>query len=221
MVGDVHPARVDGSASSSSAAFENVAEFTFKSDQAGVEQFPLRYDHDVEPRRELVATKYLADQSFGPVPHHGAAQFPCGGDAQSAGLQAVRQPEQGEASAVNLDPSIVNLLVLCPSANPLATIESGHDRCPPHDAVVRLLPVTPRLFAADRQPLPSLGTTALQDQPAVLGGHANQKSVRLATTARIWLKRALTLHDLSGGRSGPCRRTAASGTNRPCAAACK
>ena len=37
---------------SSSAAFENVAEFTFKSDQAGVEQFPSRHDDDVEPRRE-------------------------------------------------------------------------------------------------------------------------------------------------------------------------
>jgi hypothetical protein len=45
--------------------------------------------------------------------------------------------------------------------------------------------------------------------------------MRLATTARIWLKRALTLHDLSGGRSGPCRRTAASGTERPCAAVSK
>jgi len=79
-------AGVDGSASSPSAAFENVAEFSFKSDQAGVEQFPLWHDHDVEPRRELVATKYLSNQSFGPVPDHGAAQLSCGRDPQSTGL---------------------------------------------------------------------------------------------------------------------------------------
>jgi len=110
---------------------------------------------------------------------------------------------------VNLDPSIVNPLVLCPSANPLSPIQLGHDRRLPHDPIVQLLFVTVRLFAADRQPLSALGATAFQDEPAVLGGHANQKSVRLATTARIWLKRALTLHDLSGGRPWPCRRTAA------------
>ena len=59
------------------------------------------------------------------------------------------------------------------------------------------------LFAADRQPLATLGATALEDQTAVLAGHTDQKSMRLTTTARIRLKRALTLHDLSGGPLDP------------------
>ena len=58
------------------------------------------------------------------------------------------------------------------------------------------------LFAADRQTLPPLGATALQDEAAVLRGHANKKSMRLSPTARIRLVRALTLHDLSGSPLG-------------------
>ena len=51
-----------------------------------------------------------------------------------------------------------------------------------------------RLFAADRETLSALGAAALQDEAAILGGHANQETVRLAAAARIRLKRALALH---------------------------
>jgi hypothetical protein len=53
------------------------------------------------------------------------------------------------------------------------------------------------LLAADRQPLPTLGATPLQDQSTVFRGHANEKPVRLPAPACIRLKCALTLHDLS------------------------
>ena len=99
---------------------------------------------------------------------------------------------------MNFDAPVVDLLVFGPLANTFASIESGHDpRCrtgqPCGDNV---------LFAADRQTLPALGAAALEDQTAVLGGHANKKSMRLSPTARIRLKRALTLHDLSGSSLG-------------------
>jgi len=56
------------------------------------------------------------------------------------------------------------------------------------------------LLAADGEPLTALGAAALQNDPAVLGGHPNAEPVRLPATAGVWLKRALPLHDLSGVR---------------------
>src|SRR4029078_12203807 len=167
-----------------SAAFENVAEFTFKSDQAGVEQFPSLHDHDVESRGEFVPCEPLGDQPFGPVPHHGAAQFPGSGYAQSAGFKAVGEPEQRERPAVNLETAVVNLLILRPSANALAAVETGHHRRLPHGAPMRQ---TKHLLAADGQTLPALGAAALQHETAILGGHTDQEPVRLAAPACIRL----------------------------------
>jgi len=170
------------SASAARASFENVAEFTFKSDQAGIQQFPPRHDHDVEPRGELVASEHLSDETFRPIPHDCAAQLSRGGYAQPSDLEPVGEPEEGERPTVDFHAPVVDSLVFRPLADSLASVETGQ-----------------RLFAADRQALPALGATALQDQASVLGRHANQKSMRLATTTRIRLKCALTLHDLSEG----------------------
>ena len=180
------------------AAFEYVAEFTFKGGQAGVEQFPLRHDDYVESWGELVPSEHLPHQSFRPVPDHRTTQLPGGGDTEPAGRQAVRKAKQGETASVNFDAPVVDLLVFGSFANTLAAIESGHDpRCrtvhPCGDNV---------LLAADRQALAPLGATALENETAVLGGHANKKTVRLRATARIRLERALTLHDLSGSPRG-------------------
>lgn len=65
-------------------------------------------------------------------------------------------------------------------------------------ASVEPAPPDENLLAAHCQTLPALGAAALENDAAILRGHANPESVRLATTARIRLKRALTLHDLSG-----------------------
>src|SRR5690349_9524978 len=62
--------------------------------------------------------------------------------------------------------------------------------------------VRPRtaLFAADSQTLAAFRAAALENEPAVFRGHANEKAVRLTATTSIWLERALTLH-------GPLRST--------------
>ena len=56
------------------------------------------------------------------------------------------------------------------------------------------------LFAADRETLAPLGTTAFQDEPAILGGHTDQESVGLFPMPVIRLKRAFSLgHRVSRG----------------------
>jgi hypothetical protein len=52
------------------------------------------------------------------------------------------------------------------------------------------------LLAADGQPLAALGATTLDDEPAVLRGHADEKPMRALAMARVGLKCADTLcHD--------------------------
>ena len=63
------------SACSSCAAFESVAEFTFKGDQGCLEQFPPRHDDNIEPWRELVATEDFSYQTLRSVPRDGATQL--------------------------------------------------------------------------------------------------------------------------------------------------
>jgi hypothetical protein len=51
-----------------------------------------------------------------------------------------------------------------------------------------------RLFRAHGKALPPFGATPLENQPAVLGAHPNEKPVSFAPVAGIRLKRALALH---------------------------
>jgi hypothetical protein len=117
------------SAPSASAAFEYVAEFSFKGVQAGVEQFPLRHDHDIEPGSELVATEYLANEPLGPVPHDGAAKLPGRRNTETACFESVGQTEQRERTTVDLDAAVVNILVLGSFPDTLGTAEArlGHE----------------------------------------------------------------------------------------------
>ena len=131
-------------------------------------------------------SKHFSDETFRPISHHRTTEFPGGGYAQPARLEPVGEPEQRKATPVDFDALVVNFRVFGPSANTLAELESG--QC---------------LLAADRELLPTLGATALQDETAVLAGHANEESVRFGATARIRLKCALTLHDNSPGVQSP------------------
>ena len=105
---------------------ENVAEFSFKGCQAGVEQFAFRDDDDVEAWRELVATKNLSNQSFSSISLDRTAEFPGGGDSQPADRQAVREREQRQIAAVRPDTAIVNLLVLRAATDAFVRPERVH-----------------------------------------------------------------------------------------------
>jgi hypothetical protein len=51
------------------------------------------------------------------------------------------------------------------------------------------------LFAGDRQPFSSFRSAALQNEPAILGAHPHQKTMRAFPAARIRLKRTLAFHN--------------------------
>jgi hypothetical protein len=57
------------------ASFDEVSVISFKGAQAGVEEFTLGDDDDVESWRDLVSTKNLSNQSFSSVYLNCAADF--------------------------------------------------------------------------------------------------------------------------------------------------
>jgi hypothetical protein len=57
------------------ASFDEVSVISFKGTQAGVEKFTLGDDDDVEPRRDLVSTKNLSNQSFSSISLNRATDF--------------------------------------------------------------------------------------------------------------------------------------------------
>jgi len=59
------------------------------------------------------------------------------------------------------------------------------------------------LVAGDSQPFPAFRTAPFQYEPSFLGAHADEKSMRSPTAARIGLKRAFTFH----GESWDLKRT--------------
>jgi hypothetical protein len=95
----------------------------FKGVQAGVEEFALGDDHDVKPRRNLVPTKNLSNQSFRSISLDRATELLRCGDAQPAGAAVVCQQEYGAIAAVDSKTTAVDLLELRSSANALGWSE--------------------------------------------------------------------------------------------------
>ena len=104
-------------------SLEDVTVLGFKNTQAGVEQLPLRHDHDVEAGRDLVSTENLSYQSLGAVPLDRAAQFLRSGDSEPASKSLVSQDENRPIPAVNPDAPRVHPLEIRSSANPFAAAE--------------------------------------------------------------------------------------------------
>src|SRR5918993_1981634 len=63
------------------------------------------------------------------------------------------------------------------------------------------------LLVRDGETLSSLGATALQYLPAILGRHADQEAMPLRAAARVWLKRSLTLLRSSHFSPPPSRQS--------------
>jgi hypothetical protein len=103
---------------------EVLAIFRFKVSQAGVEEFPLGYEHHVEPRGDLVETENLSYQSLSSISLDRAAELACRRDPQPPDGELVRKGEQRGEAAVNLDAPIVDLLELGALTNPLVAPET-------------------------------------------------------------------------------------------------
>src|SRR5207253_1285253 len=108
------------------------------------------------------------NQSFGPVSLDRAAELFRRRDPKPTRRATRRTGEQehGQIPAMNPGPALIDLLKICAPANPLC----------PREGIVQAIGF--QLFAADREPLSALGASALQDEPAVLGAHSDQKPVR-------------------------------------------
>src|SRR5262249_12590613 len=109
-----------------SGAFELVEVIALKGCQAGVEQFPLGHDNDIEPRRDLVATKNLSNQTFRSVSRDRPAKLARGRDTQPRVRQLVGQQEEREIPAMRPGPAVVNPLEIGADQNPFTAAQAGH-----------------------------------------------------------------------------------------------
>ena len=101
------------------AAFKALAIVSFKDGQGGVEHLALGYDHDIEPRRDVVTTENLSYQSFRSVSLNRSPEFPGGRDSQPSHPAGVPQDEHGAVAAMAPDALFVHMLELGATANAL------------------------------------------------------------------------------------------------------
>lgn len=112
---------------SSQLAFDDGSVIGFKDGESGIEQAALRNYDDVEPRRDLVATKELSNQPFGAISHDGAAQLLRGGNAETTRATPRRWVWQDENRAVptaDFRAAVVNLLKIRPPTYSLSREET-------------------------------------------------------------------------------------------------
>jgi hypothetical protein len=94
------------------ASFDEGSVINFKGAQAGVKQLALR-DHDhIEPRRDLVSTKDLSNQSFSSIPLNRSTDLPGRGDPEPSHTPRVGEDEDRAVAAVDSNPPLVDLLEL-------------------------------------------------------------------------------------------------------------
>ena len=97
------------------ASFDEVSVISFKDAQAGVEILALRNDDDVEPRRYLISTKYLSNQSFSSVSSNRSADFSCRRDPEPSYAMLVGQDKNRAVAAVESNALFVDLLEFRPT----------------------------------------------------------------------------------------------------------
>ena len=131
--------------------------------------------------------------AFCPVPEYGAPK-PAGCDhAEPVSAKRVGRPEQHEVSRRHTSTARLNRGELVSRSQTDAAAErQGHgDRSGVHCRHASGNCVGQRPLRRDGQPLPSLCASALQDDPAVLGVHPNEKAMGLRPMTAVGLERSL------------------------------
>jgi hypothetical protein len=105
---------------------DDVAVLAFNGYQAGVEQFSLRDDDEVEPWRDLVPTKNLSYKSFRSISLYGAAEPPRGGDTQPADLLPRCPYEHGRQAPMGARAVGIDLLKLGATSDAFRRPETCH-----------------------------------------------------------------------------------------------
>src|SRR5262245_9615303 len=107
-------------------ALEGRSVIGFKDGQAGVKQFTLGHDNDVETLSDLVTAKNLSNESLSPVALNGAAKLSCRRDSQPRHGTFAGQNEHSAVAAMYPRSPLIHLLKLCSPANPFGGTKSGH-----------------------------------------------------------------------------------------------
>jgi len=135
-----------------------------------------RHDDDIDGDDRLVMTEQLANQALGAITLDSSAHF-AGRCYTETGRPRLAFPrEHGHEASRALETCLVDELEVGPLPDVLSGPEADH-----------------LLLVRNGETLSSLGATALQYLPAVLGRHADQEAMPLRAAAGVWLKRSLTL----------------------------
>jgi hypothetical protein len=140
------------------------------------EDLAARHDDNINGGNGFVVTEQLANQALGAITLDSSAHLAgrCYTETGRAHLAFPR--EHGHEASGALETCLVDEFEVGPLPDVLSGPETGH-----------------LLLVRNGETLSSLGASALQDLPAVLGRHADQEAMPLRATAGIWLKRALAL----------------------------
>ena len=138
-------------------------------------------------------SKDLSNQPLSAIPSDRVAKLSGGDDAQSGCRRRARRDEQREEAASNTLAVVEDLLELGTAPEPPALVErprrhvrtGTHGRCDQGRTA---------LGRGNRETLASLCPAALEDQAAILGGHAHEKSMGASPALAVWLER--TFHDV-------------------------
>jgi hypothetical protein len=103
-----------------------VSVFGFNGNQGGVEQLPLRHDHQVEARRDLVSTESLSNQSFSSISQNRASQPLRSGNTETPNRQIVRQDEKRGKTSMYSSAVLINPLEVSPAPDVLVRPEATH-----------------------------------------------------------------------------------------------
>jgi hypothetical protein len=143
-------------------------------------------------------TENLSYQPFSTISLDRAPQLLRSGDSQPAYIELVGQDEERAVATVDAGTVLVGLLKVSTAPDPLTGAEfhqlSARDMQLRSCADSRAL--TAPLLAADCKTLTSFRTASLEHEAPVFGAHANEKSVGSLAVPRVWLERALSLHDI-------------------------
>ncbi len=126
--------------------------------------------------KPLLAPKGLPQQPLRAVSDHGAADLPPHCETQADDIETVGSSHQQEETPLKSDPALKDRPVLGSGLEPLPALESG----------------TPWGHSPlDRESLPALVPTSLEDQATALCPHPDQKAVCPLSLAVVRLERSL------------------------------
>ena len=161
-----------------------------------IEHLPLRHDHDIDSRPDLVAPEDFPREPLGAISYDSRAELLGGCDAKATDGTACARNEDRQQPAVSFGPGRVDVLELRTLEDTQGPRESLVRQELGHGPARRVQGGANLALVRDGQALAPLRSTPFEHEPAVLGGHSHAKSMRLRAATLIGLVSSLALHDV-------------------------